>query len=252
MQQHWKHLIENLYQDFIDFFMPDWVDQLDTSRSVTFLNLPTAVVEAKEDDAQENLVLGLRFKDGKAGLLLLTLELKGYDNARFGQQLFEDFVSTQQEIEYKIPTAAIVVFLANSLPPIYEYHQYEFGATRIQMNYSYYVVREQYLDDLWEMVNPVAFAVAACRLRLENERHPKGRFESKKMIVQKLLQRYTRQRINLDAVVVLLKFITHALELKDHWETNFRDEMSAYIANQTIFPDASKVALMRSLALEKK
>lgn len=251
MQQHWKRLIENLYQDFIDFFLPDWVDQLDTSRPATFLNLPKQVVEAKKGDAQENLVLGLRFKDGKAGLLLLTLELKGYDNARFGQQLFEDFVATQQEIEYKIPTAAMVVFLANSLPPIHEQHQYEFGATRLQMNYAYYVVREQYLDDLWEMVNPIAFAIAACRLRLENERHPKGRFESKKMITQKLLQRYMRQRINSDAVVTLLTFITRVLDLTDHWESNFRDEMSAYIANQTIIPDTSKVELIRSLALKE-
>jgi len=250
MQQHWKLLIEHLYQDFIDFFLPDWTGQLDESRPATFLNLPKQVVAAKKEDPQENLVLGLRFKNGKAGLLLLTLELKGYDNNSFGTQLFEDFVATQQEVEYKIPTASLVVFLANSLPPIHEQHQYEFGATRLQMNYAYYIVREQYLDDLWEMVNPIAFAIAACRLRLENEQHPKGRFESKKMITQKLLQRYTRQRINIDAVVPLLKFIVRTLDLTDHWETNFRDEISAYIAHQTIIPDAPKAALIQGLAME--
>ncbi|MEM8523785.1 MAG: hypothetical protein AAGG68_04030 [Bacteroidota bacterium] len=250
MQQHWKLLIENLYQDFIDFFLPDWTDRLDTGRPATFLSLPKQVVEAKKDDPQENLVLGLRFKDGKAGLLLLTLELKGYENSRFGQQLFEDFVATQQEVEYKIPAAAVAIFLANSLPPIHEQHEYEFGTTRLQMNYARYAVREQYLDDLWEMVNPIAFAIAACRLRLENERHPKGRFESKKMIAQKLLQRYTRQRINLDAVATLLTFITRTLNLTEHWETNFRDEISAHIANQTTIPDAPKITLIQSLTME--
>ncbi|MEL6941217.1 MAG: hypothetical protein AAFO82_00990 [Bacteroidota bacterium] len=250
MQQHWKLLIENLYQDFIDFFLPDWTDRLDTSRAATFLSLPKQVVVAKKDDPQENLVLGLRFKDGKAGLLLLVLEQQGYDNKKFGQQLFKDFVATQQEVEYKIPAAALVVFLANSLPPIHEQHEYEFGTTRLQMNYSHYVVREQYLDDLWEMVNPIAFAIAACRLRLENERHPRGRFESKKMITQKLLQRYVRQRINLDAVVTLLTFTTAVLELTEHWEANFRDEISAFIAHQTTIPDTAKATLIQSLKVE--
>ncbi|MEL6719903.1 MAG: hypothetical protein AAFP82_14415, partial [Bacteroidota bacterium] len=78
----------------------------------------------------------------------------------------------------------------------------------------------------------------------------RGRFESKKMITQKLLQRYVRQRINLDAVVTLLTFTTAVLELTEHWEANFRDEISAFIAHQTTIPDTAKATLIQSLKVE--
>ncbi|MEM0994899.1 MAG: hypothetical protein AAGI49_17845, partial [Bacteroidota bacterium] len=200
MQAHWKLLIQHLYQDFIDFFLPDWTGKVDFSRPATFLNIPAQVVAGSADQPQENLIIGLRFKDQHNALLLLCLEHVGYENKDFGQQLFKDYMATLQTVEFKIPTNAFVIFLANSLPYRHESYQYEFAQSSIQMNFPYYVVREQYLDDLWEMVNPIAFAVAACRLRLENERHPKGRFDSKKVLIEKLLQRYIRQRINIDAV----------------------------------------------------
>lgn len=247
MRQEWQALIEHLYQDFISFFLSDWEDRIDYNRPATFLKLPKSVIDTKPDAPHENVVIGIRFKDGKLGLLLLTLEQLGYDNEHFGQQIFKDYIATMEEMEYQIPTAALVIFLANSLPKTYEQYEYEFGKSRIQMNYPSYVVREQYLDDLWEMVNPITFAIASCRLKLENQKHPKGRFESKKLVTQKLFERYLRQRINIEAVLPLLKFIINVLDLEDRWETNFKDEMSAFIANQPSIPEQDKKRIIQIL-----
>ena len=71
MQQHWKLLIDHLYRDFIDFFLPDWMNKVDFQRPATFLSLPEQVVKARPEGGQENLVLGLRFNDQKMALLSL-------------------------------------------------------------------------------------------------------------------------------------------------------------------------------------
>ncbi|MEM1325071.1 MAG: hypothetical protein AAGI23_03905 [Bacteroidota bacterium] len=245
MQQQWKLLIEHLYQDFIDFFLPDWTDKIDFQRPATFLRLPERVVLSKPEAHQENLVIGTRFRDQEMALLLLCLEKTGYDNVVFSQQLFQDFVAVREEVAYKIPTTILTIFLANSVPARYEQHEYEFAQTRLQLDFQKYVVREQYLDDLWEMVNPIAFAVAACRLQLENQRHIRGRLESKKVIAEKLFKRYIRQRINLDAVLVLLSFIDTTIDLPTEIETIYRDEMRAFVASQSLIPKSGLEQLLQ-------
>ncbi|MEM9884701.1 MAG: hypothetical protein AAF849_02345 [Bacteroidota bacterium] len=251
MQAYWKLLVEHLYQDFIDFFLPDWTNKIDFSRPATFLNLPESVVAGSVDQRQENLVIGLRFQDQQNALLLFCLERTGYENKNFGEQLFKDHIATLEEVEFKIPTATFVLFLANSLPYRHEQYSYEFAQTNIQMTFAHYIVREQYLDDLWEMVNPIAFAVAACRLRLENERHPKGRFDTKKVLVQKLLERFIHQRINIDAVSALLQFILPVLDLSPALEMNLRDETKAFIANQNTIGVEQKAILLQILSGKK-
>jgi hypothetical protein len=248
MQQQWKVLIEHLYQDFIDFFLPNWTGKIDFQRPATFLRLPERVVQARPDAAQENLVIGMRFRDQEMALLLLCLEKVGYENASFSQQLFQDFVAVREEVAYKIPASILTVFLANSVPARYETHTYEFAQTRLQLDFQKYVVREQYLDDLWEMVNPIAFAVAACRLRLENQRHIRGRLESKKRIAEKLLNHYLRQRINMDTILVLLPFIDKTIDLPMEIETIYRDEMRAFVASHTSISKADLVVLLQQFS----
>lgn len=250
MQQHWKLLINHLYQDFIDFFLPDWMNKVDFQRPATFLSLPERVVKARPESGQENLVLGMRFNNQQMALLLLCLEQKGYANEAFGAQLFQDFIAVREEVDFKIPTAIFSIFLDNSVPPRYEQYEYEFGQTRFQLQFKHYVVREQYLDDLWEMVNPIAFAVAACRLRLENQKHAIGRLESKINITHRLLNRYMRQRINLEAVLVLTQFIKGTIDLPAEAEIEFRDDIRAFIAQQSLLTEADRLSLREVLSRE--
>lgn len=248
MQQHWKLLIDHLYRDFIDFFLPDWMNKVDFQRPATFLSLPEQVVKARPESGQENLVLGLRFNDQKMALLLLCLEQKGYANEAFSAQLFQDFVAMREEVNFKIPTAIFTLFFNNSLPSRYEQYDYEFGQTRLQLNFKQYVIREQYLDDLWEMVNPIAFAVAACRLRLDNQKYTKGRLESKISIVNRLLSRYIQQRISLEAVLVLLQFIKGVIDLPSEAEMDFQDDTRAFMAQQSLLTEADKLSLREVLS----
>lgn len=246
-QQHWKTLIEQLHVDFITFFRPDWEDRIDFSRPPAFLNLPSAVAKTPPHALQQNLILGIREKSGAIVLMLVVLEKGGYDNSDFGQQLFQDFIRTLNEFEYKMPLTIQSIFLSNSLPKDVEQYEYRYDQVALQMQFASYTIREKYLDDLWEMVNPIAFAIAACRLRLENESYPKGRLESKINIVQRLLQRYNRQRINFEAVLALFIFINQVITLSEDWQMLFKREMKDAILLNAGLTDTQQRTLLEKL-----
>ncbi len=220
-QQQWQYLIEQLYFDFITFFEPKWENVVDFSRPPIFMNLPKSVVEHHANAAQQSLVIGVRQKNDTPSILLFVLETKGYDNQEFAQKVFNDFVATISEFHHKIPVNLLTLFLANSLPKDAERYEYRVGSTHLQLHFNHYIVREQYLEDLLDMVNPFAFVIAVCRLRLEHENAPKLMLENKLLLIKRLMQRFLKKRIQLQTVLVLLYFIKHALDLPKDWEAEF-------------------------------
>ncbi len=247
-QELWKTLIEQLYFDFITFFRPNWEERIDFTRPPTFLNLPLDVAKTTPHAPQQNLVIGIREKTGDIILLLTVLEQLGYDNRSFGKQLFKDFTKTLAEFENKMPVTVQAIFLANSLPKDAKQYEYSYDQIQMQMQFPSYVVREQYLDDLWEMVNPIAFAIAACRLHLENEQHPKGRIESKINLIYRLLQRHNRQRINFEAVLVLFPFINAVITLDTAWQKVFEAELKNHISLSASLSKGQRSALLEKMS----
>ncbi len=247
-QEQWQYLIEQLYVDFITFFEPDWEGIIDFSRPPTFLNLPESVTQRTTTTDQQNLLIGIRQKNDVPALMLFVLETKGYDNQKFTHQIFHDFITTLSEFHYKIPLHLFTLFLANSIPKDAERYEYKVGNTQLQLQFNYYVVREQYLDDLLDRVNPFAFAIAACRLRLEYERTPKLKLEQKLLLVQKLLQRYLRKRIHLRAILAIFRFIKVIVELPDDWEEKFKTLAKIEIQLHDNLKDQDKQLLTDALA----
>jgi hypothetical protein len=247
-QQQWQYLIEQLYVDFIIFFEPDWEDTIDFSRPPTFLNLPESVTQRTTTTGQQNLLIGIRQKNDTPSLMLFVIETKGYDNQMFTHQVFHDFITTLSEFHYKIPLQLFTLFLANSIPKDAERYEYKVGSTQLQLQFKHYIVREQYLEDLLDMVNPFAFAIAACRLRLEYERTPKLKLEQKLLLIKKLLQRYLKNRINLEALLTIFRFVKVVVELPDDWEGEFKALARIEIQLHDNLKDQDKQLLIDALA----
>lgn len=247
-QQQWRHLIEQLYVDFITFFEPDWEDTVDFFRPPTFLSLPKSVTESATTADQQNLLIGIRQKNDVPCLMLFVIETKGYENQGFTQQIFQDFITTLSEFHYKIPVHLFTLFLANSIPKDAERYEYKVGSTQLQLQFKHYIVREQYLEDLLDIVNPFAFAIAACRLRLEYERTPKLKLEQKLLLIKKLIHRYLRKRINIEATLTILKFIAVVVELPNDWEAEFKTLSKIEIQLHNNLTNQHKQLLINALA----
>lgn len=226
MRQAWQLLIPHFYPAFLDFFLPDWADRVDANRSPAFLPLPIGK-KLSEHALQENLLLGIRLRDQSNGLLLWVLESGGFENEQFSQQLFRDFSNVLEEYEYKIPVHLQVLFLANSLPKIPETYAYEYFSTRLSLLFDTYIVREQYLDDLLEHSNPIAIAIAACRLRLENQQFPEGRLKSKLQLVTHLLTQVEKQQLRVAQRSALLYFIDTTIDLPQDFQLMFEQQLAS-------------------------
>ncbi len=244
----WQVLLQENLKDFLYFFIPKLARVIDYEQATVFFNAPSHVLNQSPERAQHNLLLGLRDKDEQAILLLLTLEYGGYDNRAFEQQLFRDLTATLEEISYKIPVASFVLFLANSIPASMNGYEYDTFDTQISMSQPNYAVREQYFDDLWELKNPMTFAVASSRVAIETSEHPNLRLAKKQELLQRLLTRFQKQQITQAALLQLLRFITHILPLTDTYEAQFQATLINTLYEQTTIGTEDKHLIIQAMS----
>lgn len=221
MQQLWQKLILALYDDFVPFFFSDWSHTIDLERAPTFLSIPKSVVQKRKNTTQENLIIGVRRRDGSAALILFVLEQQGYTNHDFGQQLFRDFSRVLDELEYKMPVAIFTLFLANSLPKELDEYEYRYHNTAINLHYPSYIVREQSLDDLWAMNNPMAFIIAACRMQIEYPYFQKARLNAKIEVTQRAWLFAQKQNLSTVKWKAIAEFTDATINLQDGFQQDY-------------------------------
>ena len=227
----WRKLIEQFYPYFLEFFLPQATSLIDAQRAPTYLNLSAS--KAPATPFQESLLIGMRQNGGNVMLLLLVLEQKGYDNNTFGQQVFRDFARIMEEYEFKLPTAVLALFLHHSLPKDAGKYEYNMLDTTLGFNIQGLAVREQYLEDLWQVQNPFALLIAAYRWKQEHYHFPKALADGRLMLLKKTIALRHTTDLDLKKLSTLLQATANLLALTPPWQTLFEAATKAYLDGES-------------------
>ena len=217
----WKIVIEDLFEDFLHFFLPDAAAAVDWSHEPEFLDKE---LEALHQESQENSryvdkLVKVRLHGGRENCLLIHADIQGYHDDAFAERMFIYFYRVFDR--YRLPVTALAVFTDDRpgfKPAAYDYQC--FGTT-LHYSYNIYKILAQDEQALKESENPFALAVLAGLYLLQSGKNEEQRYAYKKTLAQLLFQK----RITPQKKRHLLVFLDGLLRIGRQMETRFRQDI---------------------------
>lgn len=191
----WKGIVEELFEDFISFFMPDLYPEIDFDKGVEFLDkeFETLFPKSKETKRYVDKLIKVCLKDGTEQWLFIHVEIQGYKDADFTKRMFRYFYRIYDKYQKEI--TAIAIFTdSNKLlkPDRFEYSCYK---TNLIYNYRTYKLLDQDEANIEKMTNPFALVVLAglYSIKSKNKKDEKYRFKVK--LIKLLIEKgYTKEK----------------------------------------------------------
>ena len=122
----WKATIEDLADDFLRYFYPDWMEnEVDTKRPFEFLDneLDKIYPTPKGHNRRADKLIKVFLKSGAEKWVLVHIEIQGYPDPNFAERMFTYFYRLRDKFAMDI--SALVVYTDSNLkfhPTKYEYH----------------------------------------------------------------------------------------------------------------------------------
>jgi hypothetical protein len=217
----WKKIIEDLFEDFVAFFMPDLYPDVDFSKGYTFLDkeLHKTTHKGKGKKRYPDHLVKVYLKDGTEQWILIHIEVQGYGEDTFPLRMFTYFYRIFDK--YQQPVVALCIFIDKNKQFKPSQFKYEFYKTRLVYDYRTYKLVEQDEDKLTESDNPFAMAALAGLYYLRRGRSIKKTFEFKIKLLRLLLSKgYSKEKI-----YHLFMFLDTLLELPEQEEKAFQEEV---------------------------
>lgn len=86
----WKSIIEDLFEEFLHFFYPEFVDWVDFKQPFVFLNkeLQRLELDTKSKGRRADLLVKIYLKDNTEVWMLIHVEVQGYEDTDFPRRMF--------------------------------------------------------------------------------------------------------------------------------------------------------------------
>ena len=107
----WKLIIPLLWEDFIQYFLPQWVDQIDFSHKPDFLDkdLKRLMPKGKSKNRTVDILMRVYLKNGEFQTFLLHIEVQAYFDPFFSRRVFQYFYRISDFLQEPIETLAIMI-----------------------------------------------------------------------------------------------------------------------------------------------
>ena len=131
----WKLIIPLLWEDFIQFFLPEWTDEIDFSHKPDFLDkdLKRLMPKGKSKNRTVDILMRVYLKNGEHKTFLLHIEVQAYFDPFFSRRVFQYFYRISDYLQEPIETLAIMIDEDPNYRPN-EYFQ-QFGRTKVHFIY---------------------------------------------------------------------------------------------------------------------
>ncbi len=202
----WKGIIEDLCPDFLHFFFPDMVDDIDFSKSFEFLDQELAALfpESSSKNRTADKLIKIYLNNGDEIWLLLHIEIQGYYDAEFARRMYISHYRIADRYNKKVVALAIFTDKQKDFKPnIYESYYY---GTKISYEYRTYKVLDQYKESLELFDNPFALVILAVLAAIEKSNTTdEDLMDIKRNLVRLLIDKnYSKEKIK-----KLFTFINH-------------------------------------------
>lgn len=237
----WKEIIENLFKQFVYFFLPDLAGDIDFKKKYEFLDKELEVIspESSESKRYADKLVKIYLSNGNETWALFHVEIQGYDEKEFSYRMFRYFYRILDKFNRKIVSLAIFTDKYDHFRP--DRFTYDFYKTEALFKYRIYKVIDSKEDDLLRDNNPFALAVLAVKYSIESKNDEDRKFNFKRKLMKLMLQKGYSE----DEIINMLRFIDVIIELNDeHKEEILYKEFkeAREVANNMIITNFEKIA----------
>lgn len=233
----WKEIIEDLFDDFLAFFLPDLHVEVDASREPQFLEQELhQIIPSRERKGKRinDKLVKVYLKSGQEKWILVHIEVQGEYETNFSERMFVYYYRIFDK--YRQEITAIALFTGKKTPRKYDRYKTTVFGTSILYHYNAIRIKDYQEEDLIGAENPFALAVLAglYALKTKDQHHKRMQFKFR-LIRLALAQNYDRKKI-----VRLFIFVRYLLTLPEELELVFeqgiRDDLIQKENKMTVRP----------------
>ena len=123
----WKGIIEDLFDDFLYYFFPNWAKKtVDFSKPFEFLDKELDEIYPKSKDNQKRYadkLVKVFSKQGTTQWLLIHIEVQGYEDISFTERMFIYFTCIRERYKQNLLALAILTDDSKHFHPIANWQQ---------------------------------------------------------------------------------------------------------------------------------
>ena len=215
---YWKGIIEDLAEDLLHFFFPDYVDQIDFSREIEFMDkeLDQFVPDAEAKGRRVDKLLKVWLRNGAEAWFLIHIEVQGYRDTEFGLRMFQSAYRIMEK--FGKPLVALVIYTDTDRRGHVSEYRTSFLGTKLSYEFNTYVVMDHPLEELAASDNIFAAVLEAAGTQILHGASDKEKSRLSLDLARRLLQNgWPRSK-----VVRILNFIRYTIRLdKEEESLNF-------------------------------
>jgi len=217
----WKEIIEDLFEDFIEFFLPELYKEIDFNEGYEFLDqeLANIVDKTLKGKKMSDRLVKVYLKDGRENWILAHLEVQGYKEDKFEERMFKYFYRIYDKYNQKI--VALSIFTEGNKDYKPDDFKYDLHGTKLDYQYNVYKILEQSEEDLLNSDNPFAMVVLAGLYSLKSKNEEQKKYKFKIKLLRLLLNKGYKN----DKVYNIFEFLDGILFLPTDLEIKFQENI---------------------------
>ncbi len=216
----WKGIIEDLFEDFVLFFLPELYEIIDFTKPYEFLDkeLSKISIKAKIGKKIPDKLVKVYLKTGEEKWVLIHIEIQGYQDTLFLERMFKYFYRIYDKYAKEI--VALTIFTDSNIKYKPNEFKYNFLNTSVSYKFNIYKIIDQRIETLEANNNSFALIVLAVLYSINNNTDEEKYIFKLRLIRQLLRNNYTREKIE-----KIFIFINAIISLSDEMEIQLDNEL---------------------------
>lgn len=226
----WKGIIEQFFEEFMEFFFPDIHTGIAWATGYEFLDkeLQKIIRDSKTNNQRVDKLVKVWRKNGEEAWVAIHIEIQSQRQTHFNQRMFQYHTQLYNHYQKQIVSLAILSDNHPNWRP--NNFSYDLWGCKIRLDFPIVKLLDYQQDwaELEQSLNPFAVVVAAHLETQKTKPASTQRKDAKFQIIRRLYERgYSRRQ-----VLELFRFIDWIMILTPELEANFQSEMMQYEEEQ--------------------
>lgn len=248
----WKRIINKLFKEFVNFFMPDLYNDIDFNYGYTFLDKEFSKITAKSKTKNREVdkLVEVKLKNGEDRLILIHIEVQDSQDTDFAFRMYQYQYRIFDKFNKDVVAMAIFTDKSKTYKP--DSFKKSLYGTEIIYKFNTYKVLDQNEEELKSSNNPFALIILTSLYQIKAKKDDNKKYNFKIQLIKILLDKgYNKQDIR-----DLFEFIDILINIDDlALKETFYSEVDkmAKTKQKILMGDYMEIAMKKAVeqALEK-
>jgi len=245
--QLWKAIIEDLFEDFMHFFFPKRVHEIDFQAGYEFLDqeLQTIYPKSESKNRRADKLVKVWLKNGEEKWILIHIEVQGYTDEEFGFRVYSSHYRIRDK--FGKPVSVFVLYTDDS-PTFHpqEYREECLGTLSLLQFPTYKLLNHPPESHPNDTNNPFSIVMEIAWYELKKNRLKDENYID---IGKKIISKLARQGRSRETIHKMIRFIKYYVTFdKSKNLDKFEEEINIILENKK---DMGILELVKQHELEK-